>query len=238
MDHQPVSRLRVRLRVLLRALHARLSRAARPDGLRAQDFRQADGGRGAGAHALAHADRHRRDSDRHGHGSLSASRAQVWADALDARSLRAAVGAGAVDHDQVEPCRSRPRAAQEDQSALEAVGELLGDNARSEAAAGPRAARAASGPAAARTVRAGAGGNPMQRSDDADDSGADGRSRGDRERGSRRTSRGRVGGVVAFAVSETRGGAPLHPVRQGAIPASGGANRHVLCARRVRSACV
>src|SRR5258707_1068579 len=58
MDYQPVSRMRVRMRVLLRALHARLSRAARSDGLRAQDFRQADGGRGAVADALAHADWH------------------------------------------------------------------------------------------------------------------------------------------------------------------------------------
>src|ERR1019366_2185748 len=38
MDYQPVSRLRVRMRVLLRALHPRFSRAARPDRLRAQDF--------------------------------------------------------------------------------------------------------------------------------------------------------------------------------------------------------
>ena len=44
-----------------------------------------------------------------------------------------------------EPDRSRPRAAAEDQSTLEAVGELLADYARSEAAANPRAARSATG---------------------------------------------------------------------------------------------
>src|SRR5271154_2263197 len=130
MDYQPVSRVRVRMRVLLRALYARFSRTARPDGLRAQDFRQADGRRGAVAHALTHADWHRRDCDRHGDRSLSAGRAEVRADALDARSIRAALGAGPVDHDQVEPDRSRPRAAAKDQSAIEAVGELLADNAR------------------------------------------------------------------------------------------------------------
>src|SRR5271163_3455369 len=182
LDYQPLSRLRVRLRVLLRALHARLSRTARPDGLRAQDFRQADGSRSAVAHALTHADWHRRDRDRHGDRPLSAGRAQVRTDALDARNIRAALGAGPVDHDQVEPDRSRPRAAAEDQSAIEAVGELLADNTRSQAATNPRAARTAAGLAIARAVRAGARGNPMQRADDADDSGADRRSRGDRER--------------------------------------------------------
>src|SRR5580704_12252914 len=166
------------MRVLLRALHPRFSRAARPDGLRAQDFRQADGGRGAVAHALTNADWHRRDCDRNGDRPLSAGRAEVRADALDARNFRAALGAGPVDHDQVEPDRSRPRAAAEDQSAIEAVRKLLADNARSQAAANPRAARAAAGPAAASAVRAGARRNPMQRADDADDSGPDRRSRG------------------------------------------------------------
>src|ERR1700691_2079095 len=111
MDYQSVSRLRVRMRLLLRALYARFSRAARPDGLRAQDFRQADGGRGPVAHALAHANWHRRDRNRHGDRPVSTGRAEVWADALDARSFRAAPGTGSVDHNQIELDRSRPRAA-------------------------------------------------------------------------------------------------------------------------------
>ena len=40
LDHQPLSGLRVRLQVLLRALHARVHGAARSGAVRAQDFRQ------------------------------------------------------------------------------------------------------------------------------------------------------------------------------------------------------
>src|SRR6267378_8720752 len=142
MDDQSISRLRVRMRLLLRAIYARVSRVARSDGLRAQDFRQADGGRGARAHALAHPDWHRRDRNRHRDRSVSAGRAKIWTHALDARSFRAARRTEPVDHDQVESYRSRPRAAQKDRSALEAVGELFADNARSQTATSTGAARA------------------------------------------------------------------------------------------------
>src|SRR5260370_10150694 len=143
VDDQSVSRLRVRMRLLLRAIYARVSRAARSDGFRAQDFRQADGGRGARAHALAHPNRHRRDRNRHRDRSVSAGRAKIWTDALDARSLRATRGTELVDHDQVESYCSRSRAAQNAQSTLEAVGELFADNARSQTTANNLAARTA-----------------------------------------------------------------------------------------------
>src|ERR1700688_2877573 len=64
--------------------------------------------------------------------SRTLSRTPIGADALDARSFRAARGTGPLDHDQVEPDRSRPRAAAKDKSALEVVGELLADNPRSK----------------------------------------------------------------------------------------------------------
>src|SRR5260370_21918266 len=133
------------MRLWLRAIHARVSRAARSDGFRAQDFCQADGGRGARAHALTHPDWHRRDCNRHRDRSVSAGRAKIWTHALDARSVRADSGTEPVDHDQIESYRSRPRAAQEDQSALEAVSELFADNARSHATTSPGAARTAAG---------------------------------------------------------------------------------------------
>ena len=104
-----------------------------------------------------------------------------------------------------------------------------------QAATNPRAARAASGTATPRAVRAGARRNPMQRADDADDTGPHRRSRGNRERDSRGASRECVGRMVAFAVSETRSSAPLHSIREGAFPAPGRSYRHVLRPRRVCS---
>src|SRR5260370_6778760 len=163
VDDQSISRLRVWMRLLLRALHSRVSGTPRSDGFRAQDFRQADGGGSPCAHALAHPDWHRRDRNRHRNRSISAGRAKVWAHPLDAGSVRATVGTELVDHDQVEPYCPRPRAAQKNKSALQAVVELFIDNTRSETATSTRAARAASGTPAARAVPARAGGDPMQR---------------------------------------------------------------------------
>src|SRR5260370_17237292 len=123
--------LGVGMGIWISAIDGGVSGVARSDGFRAQDFRQADGGRGARAHALAHPNRHRRDRNRHRDRSVSAGRAKIWTDALDARSVRATRWAELVDHDQVESYRSRSRAAQNDQSTLEAVGELFPVNPRS-----------------------------------------------------------------------------------------------------------
>jgi len=98
--------------------------------------------------------------------------------------------------------------------------------------------RATAGAPAARVVRTRARGNPMQRAHDADDSGTDRRVCGDRERNSRGASGRRSGGLVAFAIFETRGRAPFHSIREGALPASVRAHRRVLRARRICAACI
>ncbi len=118
LDDQPISRMRVRLRLLLRPLHPRIPGIARSDGFRAAHLRQADGGRSSGPYALAHPDRRGPDRDRHRDRSLPAGGAKVRTDAIDARSIRQPGRSRPFDHDQVGADRARYRFAPGDQFAV------------------------------------------------------------------------------------------------------------------------
>src|SRR5262249_50987146 len=155
LDDQSLSRMRVRMRLLLRQVHSRFPGTARSDGLRAPHLRETDGCRGVVAHLVANADWNRRDSDRNGDRPLSAGGAQIPPHALDAGSVRLSLWFESVDHHQVRSGDARLGSASADKSAVPTPGEFLADNSRPTAAADHRTARAAARSPASCAARAG-----------------------------------------------------------------------------------
>ncbi len=149
---QSLSRLRARLRLLLRAPDPRLSRPVARARFRIQIVREAGGGRTAGegivgARLSAEGDRHR-----HQHRSLSADRAALQSDAPHPRSARPRRPSGRHRH-QVGAGAARSRHSRAHGRAQAGQGRAVGDHARSRAGAQDGAARgdadAAAGDAAA-----------------------------------------------------------------------------------------
>ena len=138
---QPLSRLRARLLLLLRAADPRLSGAFRRARLREPSVRQ--GRRGGAARARAREPEIPAEGDRarRQHRRLSADRAPVPRHPRRARSAGEGAPSGRHRH-QVQPGAARPRPARADGGRRPGQGVRLGDDGRSRAGAPDGAARA------------------------------------------------------------------------------------------------
>ena len=141
---QPLSRLRARLRLLLRAAEPRLSGPLRRARFREQAVRQGGRRRAAREGARRAEISPARHRARRQHRRLSADRAAISRDALDPRGAGARAPSRRHRH-QVEPDPARSRSAGADGGAGPRQGVRLGHDARSRHRAKDGAARADAG---------------------------------------------------------------------------------------------